>query len=309
MALFNRKAQLIVGQSGKQGLLIEDLRIEFKIEKTASETLNSSTVRIYNLNADSRNLVETPNNAIILKAGYEQDIGAITIFVGIVRRSLTIRDGCDWITELELDDGLLAYRDSKASTSFAPGTKASDVLRFVAGKFGLPVRPLPDSLSTKTYPNGFNFVGKVRESMGNVCKYMGLEWSIQNQEIQIIKKGGHVKRTAIVISTDTGMIGSPELEAKTMSEKSAAANGITANSAGVIKKKSDKKGADDNEPKEKLEIQGYKVSCLLQPTIEPGSVIKLQAEGVDNFFKVEKVTHSGDTHGTDWKTETSVRFI
>jgi len=48
------------------------------------------------------------NNAVILKAGYEQDIGAITIFVGIVRRSLTIRDGCDWITELELDDGLLA---------------------------------------------------------------------------------------------------------------------------------------------------------------------------------------------------------
>lgn len=305
MPLFNRTASLTVGQSGKQGILIEDLRFSFKIEKTLTETLNNSTLSIFNLNPDSRKLVETPNNAVILKAGYTDHIGAVTCFVGIVRRSLTVRDGQDWRTDFELDDGLIAYRDSKQSISFAPGSNGKDVLIAVSNKFGLPVRALPD-IPNKTYPQGFSFVGRTREAMAKVCNYLNLEWSIQNQEVQIIKKGGSLKRTAIVLNENTGMIGSPALEAKTMSEKAAAQKGITADSAGVIKRrKEDAKGEIDD----MLEVQGYKVVSLLQPTIEPGHVVKLESSGVDNWFKVEKIVHTGDTHGADWKSEISLRFI
>jgi len=80
----------------------------------------------------------------------------------------------------------------------------------------------------------------------------------------------------------------------------------TATTAGVIKRrKEDAKG----EVEDMLEVQGYKITSLLQPTIEPGHIIKLKSEGIDNWFKVEKVEHQGDTHGTDWKTICSVRFI
>lgn len=305
MSLFDRTAELVVGQSGKQGVLITDLRFSFKVEKRLTETLNNTTMSIYNLNKDSRKLVETPNNAVILRAGYRNDAGPVTCFVGIVRRCLTVRDGVDWRTDLELDDGMIAYRDSKHSISFPPGAKGKDVLVAVSDKFGLPVRPIPE-FTDKTYPKGFSFVGRTRESMTNVCNYLGLEWSIQNQEIQILKKGGALKRTAIVLSSDTGMIGSPAMEAKTMSEKAAAKVGISATTAGVIKRrKEDAKG----EVEDMLEVQGYKITSLLQPIIEPGHIVKLKAEGIDNWFKVEKVNHIGDTHGTDWKSEISVRFV
>jgi len=303
--LFDRTAQLIVGQSGKKGILIEDLRFSFKIEKTLSETLNNSTLSIYNMSPDSRKLVETPNNAVILKAGYRQDVGAVTCFVGIVRRCLTVRDGVDWRTDLELDDGMIAYRDSKHTISFAPGASGAAVLAAVAAKFNLPIRPLP-TFKNKTYPDGFSFVGRTRDAMSKVCQYLGLEWSIQNQEIQILVKGGSMKRTAIVLSSDTGMIGSPALEAKTMSDKAAAKAGISATDAGVIKRA---KENDQGEVSQMLEIQGYKVVSLLQPTIEPGDVVKLVAEGVDNWFKVEKATHEGDTHSSEWKSTVSLRFI
>jgi len=309
MPLFDRVAELVVGQSGKEGLLIKDLRISFSIEKTLTETLNTSTIRIYNLNPTSRKLVETPNNAVILKAGYRQDKGALTIFVGIVRRSLTVREGVDWVTELELDDGLIAYRDSKFSTSFAPGAKGVDVLRQVADKFGIAVGKLPDAIEQKIYPNGFSFVGRARDAMAKVCNYLGLEWSIQNQTIQVLKKGGSRERTAIVISPETGMIKSPQLEAKTMSDKLAAKQGLTTNSAGVVTKKSDKLTVRGDPPKDRLEVQGYKVETLLQPTILPGDVVKIKAEGIDNWFKVEKCTAQGDTHGDEWVTELSVRFV
>lgn len=307
MALFDRVCELIVGQSGKEGILITDLRMSFSIEKTLNETLNKSTIKIYNLAPASRKLVETPNNAVILKAGYKQDKGALTIFVGIVRRSLTVREGPDWITELELDDGLIAYRDSKTSLSFAAGTSARDVLTQVANKFGLPIGTIPES--DKQYPQGFSFVGRVRDAMNKVCNYIGFEWSIQNQEIQIIKKGGFKERTAIVISQDTGMVGSPELEAKTMSDKLAAKQGITTNSKGVVTRKSDKLTVSDNPPKDRLEVQGYKVNTLLQPTILPGHVVKLEAEGINEFMKCEKTTMQGDTHGNEWVTELTLRQI
>lgn len=309
MALFKRIAELIVGQSGKDGISIKDLRFSFSIEKTLNETLNTSTIRIYNLSPSSRKLVESPNNAVILKAGYELDKGAVTIFVGIVRRSLTVREGPDWVTELELDDGLIAYRDSKFTTTFQPGASGIAVMRQVADQFGLPIMKLPDDLTDKVYPKGFAFVGRVRDAMNKVCNYLGCEWSIQNQEIQILKKGGGRERTALVLSQDTGMVGSPELEAKTMSDKLAAKQGITTRSDGVVTKNSDKLTASGKPVKDRLEVQGYKVNTLLQPTILPGDIVKVEAEGVDNFFKVEKVTHQGDTHGHEWVTEVSVRFI
>ena len=309
MALFDRVAELVIGQSGKEGILIKDLRFSFSIEKTLTETLNTSTIRIYNLSPSSRKLVETPNNAVVLKAGYREDKGAITIFVGIVRRSLTIREGPDWVTELELDDGLIAYRDSKFSTSFKPGTLAINVLTEASKQFGLPVGKFPDSVLDKQYPQGFSFVGRARDGMNKVCNYLGLEWSIQNQEVQVLKKGGSRERTAIVLSANTGMIKSAELEAKTMSDKLAAKQGLTTNSSGVVEKKSDKLLASGKTPKDRLEVQGYKVESLMQPTILPGDVAKLEAVGIDNFFKVEKVTHQGDTHGSEWVTECSLRFL
>lgn len=308
MALFDRVAQLVVGQSGKDGILIEKLRFSFSIEKTLTETLNTSTIKIYNLSPASRKMVESPNNAVVLKAGYARDKGPVTIFVGIVRRSLTRREGPDWVTELELDDGLIAYRDSKFSTTFQPGASGIAVMRQVADQFGLPVLALPN-LTDKIYPNGFSFVGRVRDAMNKVCNYMGCEWSIQNQEIQILKKGGSRERTALVISQETGMIGSPELEAKTMSEKLAAKQGLTTNSDGVVTVVTDRLTETGKAPKNRLEVQGYKVNTLMQPTMLPGDIIKVEAEGVDNFFKVEKVTHQGDTHGGEWATEASVRFI
>lgn len=307
MPLFNRTAELIVGQSGGKGVAIRDLRFSFNIEKTSSETLNNSTLRIYNMNRTTRAMVETPNNALILKAGYTEDVGLKTIFVGIVRRSLTVREGTDWITELELDDGLISYQASKISATFSPGASGIDVLRAVASSFNLPVRPLPDGIPAKTYPAGFSALGRSREAMNKVCNYLGLEWSIQNQEVQILKKGGVAKRTAVLISANTGMIGSPAKEAKTLSDKAAAKRGITTNSAGVIKR--NKENAD-GEIDERLEVQGYKVESMLQPTIEPGGLVKVESEGINgSFFRVERLSHVGDTGGGEWKTDLSLRFI
>lgn len=310
--LFDRVASLVIGKSGGKGRELVGLRIAFEIEKGATDTPNKSTVRVWNLAPATRKTVEAVGAAVILKAGYAQDAGLVTIFTGTVTRATTTRDGPDWVTEIELADGVLEYRDTKASVSFAPGATTLQVVSDLAARFGLPVRALPTDVAAKQYPAGFAFVGRVRDGMNKACGFMGLEWSIQNGEIQVIKKGGVYRKLAYVLSPDTGLIGSPESETKTMTDEAAAKQGVTADQAGVTSTttagktlKSGKTGKSQT----KLQVSGYKAVSFLQPLMEPGGYVQLKTRDVDGeFFRIEGLRHNGDTHGDDWFSEITLRF-
>lgn len=303
--LFNRIVSLVIGKENGKGKELSGLRISFSIQKGSTKSPNSCTCKIWNLSPDTRSIVEVIGNVLILKAGYSDDIGPINIFQGDVTRALTVREGPDWITEIEMLDGLSEFRDTKTSVSFNKGVTVQTVVSNIAKTFGLPVRELPVNIGSKQYPRGFAFVGRSRDALDKACNNLGLEWSIQNREIQIIKKGGFFKQRAIVLSPDSGLIGSPARESKTMTEKAAAKEGITKTQKGVqVINTLDEKGQDE----EKLQVNGYKVKSLLQPTLEPGGYVQVKAKGINGeFFRIEELTHSGDTYGNEFHTELTLR--
>ena len=304
--LNDRVASLTIGK-GSKAVEIRDLRFSFSIEKGTGENPNRCNATIYNLAEKTRALIETVNNVLILKAGYKNDVGEVTLFTGTVTRVLTSKVGPDWITDLEMFDGLLEYRDVKTSFSYAPGVKAQAVLTGIAKTFGLAIRPLPLDIAQKSYPEGFAFVGRSREAMKKACSYLGLEWSIQNREIQILQKGKPLKKQAYLISSNTGMIGAPKAEQKTMTEEAAAKKGYTSKQKGVI---STFGVNEKGETVKKLEVQGYQIKTLLQPNIEPGGYVKVESVGIKGeFFRVESVTHSGDTHGQQWESQLVLRYV
>lgn len=305
--LFNRDCSLVIGKEGGKGRELKGLRIAFSIQKGATKSPNKCTVKVWNTSPETRSLIEVIGNVMILQAGYTEDVGAKTIFSGNVTRTLTVREGPDWITELEMEDGFMEFRDAKVSLSFAKGATTQQVVTAISKKFGLPVRPMPADIARKQYPAGFAFVGRVRDAMDKACENSGLEWSIQNREIQIIKKGGVFKQKAYLLSADTGLLGSPMQESKTMTEKAAAKEGITADQPGVRKTTERDK---DGEVQQMLRVLGYKVKTLLQPLVEPGGYVQVKSKGVDGeFFRVEELTHTGDTHGNEWHTELTLRYV
>lgn len=305
--LFDRVASLVIGKEGKQGRELTGLRFAFSIEKQSTKAPNKCTLKVWNLAPETRGLVEAIGNVLILKAGYVQDTGAQTIFQGDVIRALTVREGPDWVTELEMQDGHKEFRDTKASVSYGRGATALQVLGDLSKRFGLPVRELPADVAAKQYPNGFSFVGRLRDAMEKACDYLKLEWSIQNREIQIIKKGGVFQKRAILLSSDTGMVESPMLESKTMTEKAAAKDGITASQPGV---RATTQRNDDGEIERVLQVNGYKVKSLLQPSLEPGGYVQLKSKSIDGqFFRIEELTHVGDTFGSEWHTNITLRFV
>jgi hypothetical protein len=305
--LYNRVASLVIGTSGGKGRELRNLRFSFAIQKGSTKTPNKCTVRIYNAAVDTRRLIEVIGNVLILKAGYSEDVGEVTIFTGNVIRSLTVKDGPDWITEIEMQDGFLEFRDAKVSVSLAAGATTQQVIQAVVQNFALPVRPFPSEIASKQYAAGFAFVGRVRDAMDKACSHMGLEWSIQNRQVQIIPKGGVLKQKALVLSSSTGMIGSPAQESQTMTERAAAKIGVTSKQPGVRRTTELDK---DGNMQEMLQVFGYKVTTLLQPNLEPGGFVRVESAGIDKqFFRIEEINHAGDTHGNEWASELTLRFV
>lgn len=311
--LFNRIAELVIGEANGQSVIINDLRFSFDITKDNDKTTNKLTLKIYNMNNQTRNLVERVNNSVILKAGYEDDIGAITIFTGSVVSAWTTREGNDTITELSVRDGALPLRQTKLSLSYAPGTSALDILSDVSASFGLPVKPLPEKITDKPYRRGFAFCGKAETAMRDICHYLGLTWSIQNNEIQILSKDHPIGDELVVLTPDNGLIGLPtriidSTRNKSQGESSPPSKLVLSQSLG---------------DKSQFQIEGYNVKCLLQPRLYPGCYVGLESDmllldpSADKdrserpraFFRAEVVTHSGDTFEGDWITECELKSI
>lgn len=297
--LFNRVVSLTVGESGKEGIEIKDLRVTFIIRKDLNPDPNKNIIRVWNLSEESRLKLEKPGSVVLLKAGYSEDAGLVTIFSGTIVRAYSYRDRADIITELQVEDGFLEYRDTKVSVSFSKGTKLKTILQTVCNQFGIGVRQLPENIEDTAYNSGFAYVGKLKDCMNKICANSNLQWSIQNREVQIIPNGGYFTKKSLHINKDSGMVGSPKIQVRSVSSKKAAALGINGASKEVITRtKTTKTG------KQRITYitTGYRVSCLLQPTLEPGQYVKVTSFSLKGeWLKIEEVRHSGDTHGK-WTT-------
>lgn len=275
--LFGRKVQVSVGQRGKDALLIEGLRIVFKIEKTLEKTPNNSMIEVYNLSPQSRAAFEQKNAAIRVTAGYGDR--AADIFIGDIAKVITKRSGADIITSVEAQDGLLAYQTKEADLSFAAGSKVGDILNQLTQAFGLTKGEVQGVDEGDEYLNGASFSGKVHAQLDALLgKQPGVEWSIQDNQLQILPKSKGSSRPAIFLSPDTGLVGSPFKQVVLNQD--------------IAKKKEGKEVEN-----------GLTLKSLINADIVPGRLIKVEAQFVNGLFKVQKVVHAGDTHAVTFYSD------
>lgn len=290
MAQFKRIIRLTVGQPGKDGVVIENLRITCDIDKDLTQQTNKCNVKIYNLAPETRKKVERPDSVCILEVGYAEDVGLRRIFVGAITQAWTGDQGADAVTELEMSDGQVAIRDSVVSVGYAVGTNGSKVVHDIAAQMGLILHIAAD-VSFSDYPNGYSYVGYAKTALDKVCNAAGATWSIQNNELQIIMGGGTTGIRALVFSADSGLVGSPERIVKGVKRADS-------------DKEQDKKKKRKVKKKDKQEKKaGWKIKSLLAPTINPGDAVRVESRTVTGWFRVETLKHSGDTHGNEWHTE------
>lgn len=279
MRLFDRVASVEIGRAGEDGVLIRGLRIAFQVVKTASTPANTASITIWNLASTTRNELQDGEQVVRLRCGYSQD-GEEIVFVGQVDRVVTGREPPDVVTEIECADGILELRQVRVSISLTAGATAQQALDIVAEQLAIPVRPIDADLSGE-FLRGFSYYGRASEALDKIVARFDLEWSIQNGELQVLERGTTTQNLATVLSPETGLVGSPKR---------------------LISEGGQLVGTQGTEP-------GWEVLTLLQPKLEPGDVVQLQARDVSGGFRIERVEHTGDTRGQDWYSQLEVSEI
>ena len=294
MAQFNRIYKLLVGVEGKDGIIIEKkaneeaLNIAFNIDKDLTNETNKCSIQLYNISDETEKKIERDDSVCTLSVGYAEDIGIRRIFVGEVTSAWSHQDGPDYVIELELGDGQVAIRDTTVNLGYEKGVSLKKVVDDIAAEMGLALF-VAENVKFSTYSEGFSFSGFGKDCLDKVCKKDKLNWSIQNNQLQIINDGGTTKMQAVVLSPTTGLIGSPEkvIEARKK----------------VKKKNADKSKVAENDTSSNAAKIKYRLHCLINPTLNPGDLVKVESKVFTGFLKIGKLNHHGELDSTDWYTE------
>ncbi|AMG47414.1 phage protein [Achromobacter ruhlandii] len=289
MPRFDRVYRLLVGKPNQKGVeIVQPIRITFDVRKDTEEEPNDHTIRVYNLAAATRRALEEPGLRCVLYAGYAGEGGPLLMASGSVVFAYTKFEQPDVVTELIVKDGYTEVRDTAISIGLGPGAQASAIIRDIARQMGLPL-VMADDVPDRRWQQGFSFYGAARTALHKVTQGTGLEWSIQNQQLQVVQRRGTTRRQAVVLAADTGLLGFPERTREAAREKA--------------KVKDQTSGDNVNLVSAQQQRDGWRVQSLLLPTLNPGDLVKLESKSVEAFLRVEGLQHSGDSAGGNWQTE------
>lgn len=257
---------------------ITDLRVQFKVRRSLTKHPNTCDVTITNLADKTRVDLETKPLLVQLAAGYGDDLRLL--FNGDLRFGMTKQKDTNWETLLQLGDGDCMHRWARVNKSYAPGTPIKTVLRDVVGSMGfpLPKNIEQDPTFSQSFENGRTSHGYTRDELSKLLSPYGYHWSFQNGSLLVLRDNDVRSGSALPIGLAQGMIGTPEFGSPPRSGKP----------------------------------PHMTVKMLLYPELAPGMLVQLTSKVKNGLFRLEVVTHTGDTHGNgenSWTTEVEIKPV
>lgn len=200
--------------SGKAGsLTVTDLKIDFNVTKGIGSKQNTATIAIWNLTKSHRRQLGEEFDRIELQAGY-QGGDVATIFKGSIRDVTTTKETADIKSEMECGDGDEAINKGAVSKTFPAGTKPKAIVDYIAGEMpGVTKGEMKGIDDLPAYKRPVTVYGWAFREMDKIGREHGFYWSIQNGQVEAVKNTEHLSKTT-VLSSETGMIGIPEVTDK-----------------------------------------------------------------------------------------------
>lgn len=250
-------------------IVIEDLRMRVTVEKHVDSEPNTATVSVTNCAPTTRSDLQYKPLIVRIDAGYDGELRHL--FTGDLRWGRSQLEDTEWDTKLQLADGDRAYKHARVSRSYKPGTQVVTALREAAAAMGLVLdsRVLASADLQAQFASGRTLQGPARDELTRLLAPYGYHWSIQNGRMQVLKDDQVRQDEAILVAEETGLVGTPEFATPTKSGK---APTLT-------------------------------LKMLLYPELTPGGMIQVRSKSVDGIFRVERVTHTIDTHGDEFESE------
>lgn len=287
--VMQRACRVNVGGKDYQGL-----RIGFTIEKDLTPKPNHAEVVLYNLKRQTRGELHVADAVpVVVQAGY-RDTGMTLLFAGKMREAFSRPepDGT-WATILRAGDGD-ELRTARGATGARPGVSAERVISDAFGQLKVGAGNLFTELKKQVggndfsvaklgaaFEKGFAGTGSIAGQFDAMLKSGGLEYSIQDGEVQVLGAGKALGTVATVLSPETGLEGSVEVDAKgTCHCRVRILPGLN---------------------------PGYPVQITRSSADAIGDLIRFDMEVDHTVYRVEKTRYVGDTHGQDWNGEIDCR--
>lgn len=217
MIKFDRNYVLQIQTNNNGGLLTITLpfTIEFDITRNTLTSANVCQIRIYNLAQINRDQIR--HNAydygnykrILFKAGYGQNLA--TVFKGNITAAWSVREGTDFITQIECYDGGFAFVNGIVNLQVPAGTPRKTAIAAVA-KSGLPnvsVGAIGNYEGVSTRGNSYS-----GNTMDVLQELTGGGAFIDNEKFNALETNEYIASLAGVgiISSQSGLLGTPILE-------------------------------------------------------------------------------------------------
>jgi len=276
------------------GFDLSNLRIKFSVKRTDTQTPNTADIRVYNVENQTaldiflklsplRNGVILTNQGVVtLQAGYESNYGVI--FQGNIKQIILGRESAtDTYIDIIAGDGHLAYNFSVVNQTLAAGsTQSSQIFASVneMAKLGVTQGNL-GNLPTTKLPRGKVMYGDAKNYLRAVGQNTGQTWSIQNGKVTFIPKTSYRAGTAVVLTSKTGLIGTPQQTTTGVNVKCLLNPLIQV--GGLIKI-------------DEASVTDFKIDLS-----QVGSAANIPAAlNADGVYYVLVAEYSGDTRGQDW---------
>lgn len=294
---FRRAYTLEIGEADPLGLTKsfavisgdDALRIAFEIEKTELPWPNRARLQIWNLSPDHRAyLTEETALPCRLEAGYSG--GAGELLNGTIRRATSEHQGSDWITLIEVGEGvhdkdgaLLASKSIKKA--WARGTPVAAIVADFAKELNVDIGNVPALAAAASFSSGpallhgFAVDGPILDEWTHLMRGLGLRWSIQGGAIQLRLPDAPAGLVPL-ISPFTGLVDRVSVSTKQIKRTNVLTKKEEVQSTGAVEGK-----------------------CLLLPGLQPGYQFLLQSGAATGAYLCSRVTHRGDSYGQEWYTE------
>lgn len=260
----------------KDNKTASDLRIEFNIEKDFSKHKNKAEIKIYNLRSDKYLITEDENETqykVYLFIGHGE--AKHRLFVGDIECSSYEKIGPNWVFTIKANDCQSVTEETVLNKSYASGGSLKNALLDMLNTVGEKsknakkkffvknaVKWIGDNVSnTLKIGSGLAVTGKLIDQFEKLMKEIDAKISTQDDKIEIIWENSNNKNDIVLLSPNSGLIGSPKRKNNNYIE----------------------------------------FKSLLIPIISPGGLVKIESRNINDYYRIEKINYVGDTHGRSWE--------
>lgn len=212
---FGRKYKLTIKLLDGTSFIVElPFTIEFDITRNTLTSANVASIRVYNLSEEKRekirkNINDFGNQKLIeLQAGYGNKLS--TIFSGYVTQAWSVREGTNFVTNMESFDGGFAFNNSAIDMSFPSGTTQKDVAKgFIdsMSKDGIKMGAIGNFEGTLSRGNSYsgNTIDILKQTTGGSL-------FIDNNKAYILQDNECLEGPIPLINKASGLLGTPVRE-------------------------------------------------------------------------------------------------